>query len=848
MGKISNDEDIILLFLKFFFQTLRIIFHRSCSSLSTVFLVFSIVFLIQIPNAFPTQVTVGWDENPETNIAGYKLYYGTSSGNYTNTVDVGFQTQYTLTNLQEGVTYFFAVAAYNTSLNESAFSKELVFKIDLPNRSPSTPPRPSGPASGYLNSSYNFSTSSSDPDGDPLTFQFDWGDGTTSSWGSSSWAHSWVSPESYCVKAKAKDPHGATSEWSNCLNINITERTHTIIASADSNGSIAPSGVVTVSNRSNKTFSIQPGSGYHVLDVRVDNKSLGALNIYTFENVTQSHTITASFALTNQPPVNQPPIAKAGSDQTVEERNTCALNGLGSKDPEGKTLQYTWNQTGGINVQLSNPNKAQSTFIAPGIGSDTEKLTFKLTVTDNGGLKNTDTCSVYITKSKPRDSDDDGVPDDQDAFPFDPSETEDNDKDGVGNNADKDDDNDGMTDVWENKYGLDPLFNDASEDADGDGVTNLEEFIDGTDPMIPEENSAPDPPEIQSPDADDVVTLTPTLKIDGFYDPDAEDVHTETGWKIYRKSDNACVLDITSASALTSLQVPNLILDEETTYRWKARFYDSHGAPSEWSDIAIFSTEVNRNDLDNNGIPDNQEIDAPSDMDQDGVLDEDEDTIKSVKTNGGDTQMGVSFEGSDTVVEIQSIASEDPNTPVYADQQSSNQPEYFPLGLISFKLAVDTPGDQAEVTVYLSEAAPEESIWYKYDPIEGIWMDYSDNAVFSSDRRSVKLFLEDGGTGDTDGIANGIIVDPSGVGAASVSAVSGGGGDGGSSNSGGCFIHSAAYGSSKNRQAVILQANRMIHVFAILLLLLILVVAKNSISLKVRQILKDQNLNNARIG
>ncbi len=106
-GRIANEKGVILLFLKFFSHTLRVISNRSCISLSTVFLVFSIVFLIQIPNAFPAQLTVGWDENTETNIAGYKLYYGTSSGNYTNTVDAGLQTEYTLTNLQEGVTYFF---------------------------------------------------------------------------------------------------------------------------------------------------------------------------------------------------------------------------------------------------------------------------------------------------------------------------------------------------------------------------------------------------------------------------------------------------------------------------------------------------------------------------------------------------------------------------------------------------------------------------------------------------------------------------------------------------------------------------------------------------------------------
>jgi hypothetical protein len=72
---------------------------------------------------------------------------------------------------------------------------------------------------------------------------------------------------------------------------------YTITATAGANGSINPSGTVTVSHGDNQDFTITPDTGYHVADVVVDGSSVGAVTSYTFTNVTADHTIEASFEI-----------------------------------------------------------------------------------------------------------------------------------------------------------------------------------------------------------------------------------------------------------------------------------------------------------------------------------------------------------------------------------------------------------------------------------------------------------------------------------------------------------------------------------------------------------------------
>jgi hypothetical protein len=73
-------------------------------------------------------VTATWNANTETDIAGYVLAYGTQTGVYSTTVDVGNVTTWQVT-LTSGVRYYFAIKAYNTSLQFSPYSAEVVFDV-----------------------------------------------------------------------------------------------------------------------------------------------------------------------------------------------------------------------------------------------------------------------------------------------------------------------------------------------------------------------------------------------------------------------------------------------------------------------------------------------------------------------------------------------------------------------------------------------------------------------------------------------------------------------------------------------------------------------------------------------
>ena len=327
-----------------------------------------------------------------------------------------------------------------------------------------------------------------------------------------------------------------------------------------------------------------------------------------------------------------------------------------------------------------------------------------------------------------------------------------------------------------------PTFQSAGFDLDAIGVRYQN---------TTSENNPPDQPSLLSPENNATdIPLTPSLQTNAFSDPDAGDIHLLTKWQISTQHDFADAtiqIEVTTGNHLTSLTVPRLILEGSSDYYWRVQFYDGEAAPSDWSNPFLFTT-VSISDDNNpaNGIPDSQELDPISqlnvDLNGDFMPDVNQlsDSYKCLNTVVGNGQIAVEVSSGVTIQRVESV---DPND----ISDTTSKPDSLPLGLIGIKLTV-AQGAGVDVTVYLSESAPDNARWYKYDSIRG-WYAYS-VATFSVDGKSLTLFLQDGSSGDVDGVANGLAVDPGGMGYSSSPSPPPGGeaGFGG----GGCFIAAAA--------------------------------------------------------
>ncbi|NNL78817.1 MAG: hypothetical protein HKO68_20995 [Desulfobacterales bacterium] len=341
-----------------------------------------------------------------------------------------------------------------------------------------------------------------------------------------------------------------------------------------------------------------------------------------------------------------------------------------------------------------------------------------------------------------------------------------------------DTDADGMSDGWE-QWIIDANPNDdintiedvlPDDDFDDDGVSNLNEFINGSNPI----NSRPDTAVLLLPvDGMTEVTLTPQLETEAFGDPEA-DGHFLTRWQISTDPNFAdegqLVLDLESDMYLTSIVVPDLVLYLNTEYFWRAAFSDSAGQISAWPDMPFsFTTvDVDESDSNLNGIPDNQEVACSV------LFGKEEVPANTICINSamGDGLLGL--EGSTNVSSIEAYRSVDPAD--ITDELSGFELE---LGLMSFKAVCDDVGDTIEVIYHLSETIPTSSRLFKWHPIDG-WREHV-NAEFLPDGKSVLVRITDGGNGDLDNVANGVVIDPSGVGtqlsAGGVAPIGGGGDD-----------------------------------------------------------------------
>ena len=89
-----------------------------------------LIVSIGAASAYAADVTLAWDPNAEP-VDGYRLYYGTSSGSYTQSMEAGTATQATLTGLDTDTTYYIVVRAYDVD-GESGDSNEVTWQQSTP--------------------------------------------------------------------------------------------------------------------------------------------------------------------------------------------------------------------------------------------------------------------------------------------------------------------------------------------------------------------------------------------------------------------------------------------------------------------------------------------------------------------------------------------------------------------------------------------------------------------------------------------------------------------------------------------------------------------------------------------
>ncbi len=116
-------------------------------------------------------IALAWNPNTETNLAGYKLYYGTAAGVYSGQVSVQQPgTDAIVTNLVAGATYYFAVSAYSTEGLESELSSEISYMVPGPGSTNVPPTALPLSVTTAEEQSVSFALRAADANGDPLTY------------------------------------------------------------------------------------------------------------------------------------------------------------------------------------------------------------------------------------------------------------------------------------------------------------------------------------------------------------------------------------------------------------------------------------------------------------------------------------------------------------------------------------------------------------------------------------------------------------------------------------------------------------------------------------------------------
>ena len=211
----------------------------------------------------------------------------------------------------------------------------------------------------------------------------------------------------------------------------------TITATAGANGSISPSGEVTVAEGEDKTFTITANSGYHIKDVKVNGSSVGAVATYTFNDVAANATITVEFEVDTVPHVCNPSLVPEDEPDCLTAGKSAYYHcecGKNYEDAQGNTEIDNLETWGILNALGHDPSTTWSTDgeyhwkeCTRCAGQQLEKAAHA--DTDNNGK--CDTCEYQMSTTPDNSDNPNNTPDNPNNTHDDPTD----DKDGLGAGA-----------------------------------------------------------------------------------------------------------------------------------------------------------------------------------------------------------------------------------------------------------------------------------------------------------------------------------------------------------------------------------------------------------------------------
>jgi hypothetical protein len=174
--------------------------------------------LVLLSSAQAATVNLAWNRNLEPNVTGYRLYYGTNPGSYTQQINVGNSISASVSGLTVGTNYFFATTAYDSLGIESPYSNEVSYTV--PSQTPTPTPTPGGtpPVSIAGSISYCSNTSTAVVPGVALTLSGG-GSGTTVSDGSGNYQFSSLPYGGNYIVTPSKAPNTPGSSGINTVDV-----------------------------------------------------------------------------------------------------------------------------------------------------------------------------------------------------------------------------------------------------------------------------------------------------------------------------------------------------------------------------------------------------------------------------------------------------------------------------------------------------------------------------------------------------------------------------------------------------------------------------------------------------